>query len=185
MNRSTGVRTAAVALTAGRGGLRSGRKAQCFRSSSATIISERGFGPAEALASGHSAPASIHFFSTAIWSGDKRSPLPLGGIRSSSSIEETNWMSGLMDACPGTIACSPESALAKAPSRVSKRSPPFCFSGPWHLMQCASNSGRMSREKSGAAATDATSAVASESAGSQVAGDFGGDAITAAWGLGD
>ena len=38
----------------------------------------------------------------------------------------------------------PESPPASTFSRTSSRSPPFCFSAPWHFRQCSSNTGRTS-----------------------------------------
>ena len=44
-------------------------------------------------------------------------------------------MSSLSSALPGVIARPPESPATSAAARRSSRSPPFCFSGPWHFQQ--------------------------------------------------
>src|SRR5207248_485213 len=67
------------------------------------------------------------------------------------SFDNTNLISRLWSACLGTIAFSPDSAALNAPSLVSNRRPPFCFSEPWHLKQCFSSTGRTSPQKSGGA----------------------------------
>src|SRR2546425_609899 len=128
MKRSTGVRTDTVFLTEGRGGLLSGRKDQCLRSSSVAIISARDRTALDALASDHSAPASIQRLSSLICAADNGSPFE--GIRSSLFFEETSLIRRLSPACPGTMAFPPDSPVLNAPSFVSNRNPPFCFSGP-------------------------------------------------------
>ena len=57
---------------------------------------------------------------------------------------------------PGTMFGADPSPPVNATRRASSRYPPFCFSGPWHLTQCAAKTGCTSRSKSGAAAPAAS-----------------------------
>src|SRR5262249_48277406 len=66
--------------------------------------------------------------------------LDLGGI-SRSPPRRTALISKLASGSPGTTI-GPDSPPLLNPSPESSLSPPFCFSGPWHLTHCAKNIGR-------------------------------------------
>jgi hypothetical protein len=50
-------------------------------------------------------------------------------------------MSGLSSGLPGLIAGPPSPPVCQL-AFESSRNPAFCFSGPWHRMQCFTRSGR-------------------------------------------
>ena len=94
----------------------------------------------------HAAPPSIQRLRTSIWSAVSGSPS--AGITSGSSagrlISSQRLLSCRSPATTGGyLASSP-----KRPALVSRRSLPFCLSGPWHSMQRDSRIGQTSFRKS-------------------------------------
>ena len=150
---STGFATNSARCTGGGAISRTGWKAQCFALASAMRASMP-FGTIGAAApSGQGAPIAIHCSTRATFAS---SSLPGGGILSSPSCRRA-WTIRLLRGSPAfaTAPCSPP--LRKA-SRLSRRSPAFCFSAPWHEMQCSASSGRTLFSKNSMASAAGTGA---------------------------
>src|SRR5262249_14226501 len=81
--------------------------------------------------------------------GDSGSPLPAGGMRSSTSVEPTRLISSLLALFPGTRATFPDLSGPNALAGSWRLRPAFFWSGPWHLKQRPARIGRMSRLKLG------------------------------------
>ena len=148
MKKSSGCRGQSVfAATAGfaRCGILNDQNSRSLSVISFVFVAAAGFAVTSASGfpdDGHCAPLSIHRWIAAICSGFIRSPF--GGIISSAFdvlMRATNWLSTPF---PKMIAGSPESPPLSKSAFRSIRSPPFCFSGPWHRKQCSSSNGRTS-----------------------------------------
>ena len=95
---------------------------------------------------GQAAPWSIHALNSPISEGVNRSPF--SGMTVSGTCPETRCIRGLPALSPGRMFGARLSPPFRAARGSSSRNPLFCFSGPWHWMQCASKIGRMSLAKS-------------------------------------
>ena len=69
-------------------------------------------------------------------------------MTSSGSVETTRFRISLASGWPGTKATLPDLPARTADERLSKRNPPFCWSGPWHSEQRLMRIGSICRWKS-------------------------------------
>ena len=137
MNLSIGVAAHVLAFTGGKAGRFGAVNAQCFLTSALSVPEE----------SGHIAPASIHCFIKAIFSGERG--LPPMGMRACSPTPRIRCTSRLSPDFPGTI-------VLIAAAFESSRRLPSCDLAPWQPWHDSTRIGCTSRAKSTSAARKGT-----------------------------